>query len=246
VPVLAFESAGGAPEVLADDCGIVVPYLNVARDGPRADRLCEAPNFHREIGHSAARRVEAEYRWPGLRGCAARRLRDRLRVPGGNTSDTAAVVGVIPSYNCARFVGEAIRSVLQQSYRPIQLVIVDDGSTDGSRDAIRQALRRHRSADVVQIEQENQAPRRLMRGIVASRRAAERPQLRRFLLARPVRALRPLLRAAASSPSPASFRGRGRPPAPASHGAVAWNATALRETEACPALGYALLLQTSR
>lgn len=43
---------------------------------------------------------------------------------------------VIPSYNHERFVERSIRSVLEQSYSPIELVVVDDGSTDGSWEVI--------------------------------------------------------------------------------------------------------------
>lgn len=37
---------------------------------------------------------------------------------------------VIPTYNRARLVQEAVASVLAQSYRPLELIVVDDGSTD--------------------------------------------------------------------------------------------------------------------
>lgn len=48
--------------------------------------------------------------------------------------DTAFVPGmvstIIPVYNRNGLLQEAVESVLQQSYRPIEIIIVDDGSTD--------------------------------------------------------------------------------------------------------------------
>jgi len=39
---------------------------------------------------------------------------------------------IIPVYNGERFLAEAIESVLAQTYRPVEVIVVDDGSTDGS------------------------------------------------------------------------------------------------------------------
>jgi glycosyltransferase involved in cell wall biosynthesis len=44
---------------------------------------------------------------------------------------------VIPTYNRARLVGEAVRSVLAQEFRDLELVVVDDGSTDATPDVLR-------------------------------------------------------------------------------------------------------------
>lgn len=44
---------------------------------------------------------------------------------------------VMPVYNRERYLAEAIESMLAQTYRPLEIVIVDDGSTDGSADVAR-------------------------------------------------------------------------------------------------------------
>jgi hypothetical protein len=43
---------------------------------------------------------------------------------------------IINNYNYGRYLGEAIRSALQQTYAAVEVVVVDDGSTDDSREVL--------------------------------------------------------------------------------------------------------------
>lgn len=43
---------------------------------------------------------------------------------------------IIPVLNCEKFIGESIRSVLEQSYHDFEIIVVDGGSTDRTLDKI--------------------------------------------------------------------------------------------------------------
>ena len=44
---------------------------------------------------------------------------------------------VIPVYNGERYLADAVESVLSQTHQPIEAIVVDDGSTDGSADVVK-------------------------------------------------------------------------------------------------------------
>jgi glycosyltransferase involved in cell wall biosynthesis len=66
---------------------------------------------------------------------------------------------VIQTYNCAAFLSAAIESVLAQTYKDFQILVVDDGSTDETSEVIAPYLDR-----VTFIQHEN-------RGVAVARNA---------------------------------------------------------------------------
>jgi glycosyltransferase involved in cell wall biosynthesis len=44
---------------------------------------------------------------------------------------------LIPCFNAERWIGQAIESALAQTYVPTEIIVVDDGSTDGSLKVLR-------------------------------------------------------------------------------------------------------------
>ncbi|MEQ8718839.1 MAG: glycosyltransferase family A protein [Acidimicrobiales bacterium] len=57
---------------------------------------------------------------------------------------------LIPAYNAARFITETLDSIVAQTHRPIEIVVVDDGSTDATADVVR-----HHDAEITLVEAEH-------------------------------------------------------------------------------------------
>ena len=67
-----------------------------------------------------------------------RRIARTLRAPGGASVPASLVSIVIPARNYADYVGQAIRSGLHQGYQPVEIIVVDDGSTDDTPAVLRE------------------------------------------------------------------------------------------------------------
>jgi len=68
-----------------------------------------------------------------------------------STANVPTVSVLIPCYNADRFIGETLESIFRQTWPSIQVVVVDDGSTDQSADVIRSFAR----PNLTLIKQEN-------------------------------------------------------------------------------------------
>lgn len=62
---------------------------------------------------------------------------------------------IITNYNYGMYVGEAIESIFNQTYPNIELVIINDGSTDNSDKVIKKIIKDNPEKNVVYINREN-------------------------------------------------------------------------------------------
>jgi hypothetical protein len=70
-----------------------------------------------------------------------------------NSVTKPLVTVIIPVYNGERFISDAVDNVLSQNYNPIEIIIVDDGSTDRTGEIINQI-----PVDIRYFKQENDGP----------------------------------------------------------------------------------------
>ena len=65
----------------------------------------------------------------------------------------AKVSVVVPVYNVEQYLEEALRSLVRQTLHDIEIVVVNDGSTDGSLEIIRRFM--ENDSRIVLIDKEN-------------------------------------------------------------------------------------------
>ncbi|HMX29971.1 MAG TPA: glycosyltransferase family 2 protein, partial [Blastocatellia bacterium] len=80
-----------------------------------------------------------------------------------------AVSIIIPAYNVAPFIAETLDSVFAQTYRDFEVILINDGSTDGTAEQIKPFLNR-----IVYLEQPNS-------GVMAARNAGLRAARGRYI-----------------------------------------------------------------
>jgi len=73
-----------------------------------------------------------------------------------NDQSRPIVSVIIPCYNQANFLAEAVESIARQSFRELEIIIVNDGSTDNTSEIALSLVRRFTEYRILLIEQENQ------------------------------------------------------------------------------------------
>lgn len=111
--------------------------------------------MRRRLAFEAAQAAPERVRGAGI-GERCLTLEERRDDEPSASGGDRLVSVVIPAYNAAETIAETLRSVLDQTYRAIEVIVVDDGSTDDTRDMVTTIAAK--DARVLLLTQANSGP----------------------------------------------------------------------------------------
>ncbi len=155
LPIVCFEGAGGVPEFVANDAGIIVPYENTKAAAVAVNLLINNRAKKILLGNNAKKKVSHQNDIKKT----AEKISVLLREKIGIYKAIAPLVSVIvPNYNHALYLEERLNSITHQSYKNLEIIILDDASHDSSKNIIEQFLKKEPRARAMYNESNSGSP----------------------------------------------------------------------------------------
>lgn len=131
IPVVGFEDAGGFVELLRRGCGTLVSFGDTSAMAAAVTRLLADAGERTRVADAGRHVIDTEFDY-----LSYTRALVHLASP---TSERVSVI--VPNYNYARYLPGRLRSIFAQTYRPHEIIVLDDCSSDDSL-AVAEAISR--------------------------------------------------------------------------------------------------------
>jgi len=133
LPIICFNDAGGMPEFVEHDAGFVIPFEDVNEAAEKISFLSKNPSVLKEMGQTARQKFLQRHSLT----IGAQQIFNYCREIG---NINPAVSIIVPSYNYGKFIGKRLESIMNQTFRDFEVIILDDASTDNSVEIITKYL----------------------------------------------------------------------------------------------------------
>ena len=65
---------------------------------------------------------------------------------------------IIPVYNGEKFIAQSVESIIEQSYHDIELIVIDDGSTDRTAEVVAKIIAENPTKEIIFRSIQNSGP----------------------------------------------------------------------------------------
>lgn len=133
IPTICFKGAGGMPDFVENDAGFVVSNEDI---NEVADKIILLAS-HRELLNKLGTTAKAKFLARHSIDIAAPEILNFCRKVG-NFSPLVSII--VPNYNCEKFLAKRLDSIINQTFKNFEIIILDDASTDQSLKVIEKYL----------------------------------------------------------------------------------------------------------
>ncbi len=128
LPVIATNQPGVDEAVVQGRTGVLIDDT-IADLAVAITTLANDESLRHQFGKNGRERVIAEFTREKTMGVFQ-------KVKGKDLAPSSSVSIVIPTYQHANTIGRCIASILKQTYSPIEIIVIDDGSTDNTTEVL--------------------------------------------------------------------------------------------------------------
>ncbi|MFZ2038564.1 MAG: glycosyltransferase [Minisyncoccia bacterium] len=122
VPVIGFQGAGGFVDIVTSETGVIVPYLDTSLMADAVKKLAKNSKKKDTLGRASIKLIETQLVFRDYISY----LLDLLGF--GNKKISV----IIPNYNYEKYLKERLESIINQTYKPHEIIFLDDNSKDNS------------------------------------------------------------------------------------------------------------------
>ncbi|MDP5292271.1 glycosyltransferase [Oceanimonas sp. CHS3-5] len=133
VPTVCFEPATGIIAFIEQDAGIAVPEIDPQLAAKAIQQLLEHPQYRQELGDCARAKLFSNY-------TTEQQNLKIYHTIQQVTEYKPSVSVIVPFYNHEKFIEERLNSILDQPIKDIEIIALDDCSTDSTVDKVRPYL----------------------------------------------------------------------------------------------------------
>ncbi len=141
----------GLPSVISE----AVPPEAIINDNILRASIYESPDtWANLIIKISKQRRRPSYN--GIKKYSLERLIEKMERIYGIRGSCGTISIIIPAYNASSYIGRCIESAIAQTYENIEIIVVDDGSTDNTQEIVREYM--HRDTRIRLLTQNNSGP----------------------------------------------------------------------------------------